>query len=108
MPLTTFPFTNSIPLRSDGHTAVKCFSGEDETSEISAQREPKVPLLGRLPTAETGYDMLNLTQECTTVEVSLFVCFCVAFVLICSQVFFFLSFFFKWIKLLDSTLQKVS
>lgn len=88
--LTTFHFTNIIRLRSDLHTAVKCFSGENETLEVAAQRELKVPLLGRLPTVETGYDMLNLTQECTTVEVSVFVCFCIAFVLICPQVFFFL------------------
>lgn len=111
--LTTFHFTNITRLRSDIHTAVECFSGENETVEVAAQREPKVPILGRLPTAETGYDMLNLSQECTTVEVSVFVCFCIAFVLIWPQVFFF--FFlssFQWAQaqmgrnVLDFTSQK--
>lgn len=50
---------------------LKCLAGKEktlvwETNESSTMKEWRAPLLGQLPTAETGYDTLNLTVECMT------------------------------------------
>lgn len=55
-------------------------------------KEWRAPLLGQLPPAETGYDMLSLTVECMTMVVR--VCFCVSLHK-CMLLFFF---FFLWKK----------
>lgn len=44
--------------------------------ESSTMKEWRAPLLGQLPTAETGYDTLNLTVECMTMASA---CVCVCF-----------------------------
>ena len=44
-----------------------------EKDERSAMKDWRAPLLGQLPRAETGYDTLNLTVECMTMAVCVFV-----------------------------------
>lgn len=45
-----------------------------ESDESSTMKKWRAPLLGQLPTAETGYDTLNLTVECMTMVVRVFLC----------------------------------